>query len=215
MADDKQYKINMNRTNKLIKGIVVYQWGRYSVELSSEYKLGINNTLRITNKIEGLIFQGDIVEGYIFESNYTTHDYAFYITRNITRSINKEEFINLVNHIAVDRINNEISLFDKPKRMIEYDKLTQKTRYREYVICRYMAINVILEILNGQVNDEYLAHMYHMDRCTVIHARKELDKYGFATQLKNILDDIRAEAIKLYESLKQPQNIEVFEFIEQ
>lgn len=205
----------MVKTDKLIKGTVEYSWGRYSVRLSPDCNVGINDHLRITNKIDGLIFEGDVVEGYMFESNYTTHDYAFYVTRNVTRSINKEEFINLVNHIVVDRMNNEISLFDKPKRIVEYEKLTQKTRQREYVVCRYLAINSVLEFLNGQVNDEYIAKVYHMDRCTVIHAKKELERYGFASQLKNMLDDIRSEVGKLYEALKQPQKIEVFEFIEQ
>lgn len=204
----------MRRSDKIITARVKRQGNYLVVDMKSDSQMSYNP--RIINRIDGLVFEDDIVKGYIFSSmNHGVHEINFFITENVSRSIDKKEFIRLVNHIVVDRMNEEISLFDEVKRKVEYDKLMDKVRYREYVICRYIAIGIIVEFLNRQVNDEYLARLYHMDRCTVIHATKELEKYGFTNQLKTIIDDIRAKVNELYESMKQPQKIEVFEFLEQ
>jgi len=171
---------------------------------------------RIINKIDDMMFEGDVVEGYIYESN--NRDYPeinFYVTKNLTRSLDKKEFIRLVTLIVIDRVNDEVSLFDRSKTFVEYDRIKERMRIREYVICRYIAIGMIIEFLNRQVSDTYLGEVFGVNRCTVIHANKELAKYGFTNQLKSIVADIRVKVNDLYEAMKQPQKVEVFEFIPQ
>lgn len=207
----------MQGSKQLIKANVVMLNNRLCVDIPHKDmpKRARNSNPPIINKVDDLLVEGDTVEGYVFESNYYDKLFSFYVTKNVSRSLNKDEFISLVNKIVVERINNELSLFDKPKRHINYDNFLDKIRWREYVIGRYIAVSMVIEFLNNQVNDEYMAEKYHMDRCTVIHAKKELDKYGFNSQLNNIVNDVRRQIADLYESLKQPQDIEIFEFLPQ
>jgi len=207
----------MRGSDKIIKATVVSKWGYLAVDVPKNLlpKQATNHTLRIINRVDDLIFEGDVVEGYAFEFNRSAHNFNFFVTRNVTRSLDKKEFIRLVNHIVVDRVNEEMDLFGRNKRHIEYETLTDKKRFRELVICRYIAIGIIVEYLNRQVSDEYLAKLYNMDRCTVIHASEQLKTYGFDSQLNGIIKDIKIKVDELYEALKQPHKIDVFEFMEQ
>jgi len=88
----------------------------------------------------------------------------------------------LIEHIVLDSVNNELFLYGKPKNQVSLKQLTSKTRKREVVFCRFLAMNymyyVCKDILKiSGITLEFVGRRYGKDHATVLHAIKTIKNY--------------------------------------